>query len=220
MRPSSLASIGPVTVSIRSIRPLSLCRCRTPVGTGAEQLDLIAADADRWQIAHLIGFLSLIAICAAVLGLASIVRRRSPGLGLWAGAAAIVGILGFAFAFALDGFTWGVLGEVSGREGVDQASIATAFEEIQESAWLLPYYGLATTGFVAGMLALAWGLARDRWAKPAPAALFGLGALAVAFEGAIPSNAYFIASSALFLVGSAAVARDLLRTPDAALTSA
>lgn len=211
---ASALVIGPALFLLDNlIHPKELER-----GNAAEQLELIAADADRWQLAHLIGFLSLIAIFAAVLGLAHVVRSRSPGLGLWAGAAALVGLLGFAFAFALDGYTWGVLGEVSGRDGIDEASIATAFEEVQESAWLIPYYGLATVGFVGGMLGLAWGLARDRWARPAAAALFGLGAFAVAFEGAVASNAYFIASSALFLIGAAAVARELWRADGAALT--
>jgi hypothetical protein len=38
------------------------------------QLEAIAADADRWQIAHLIGFIGLIVICFSILGLAWLVR--------------------------------------------------------------------------------------------------------------------------------------------------
>jgi hypothetical protein len=189
-------------------------------GNEAEQLVEIAAASDRWQIAHLIGFLGLIGICAAVLGLAWIVRRSHPSLGLWAGAAGVVGVLGFAFAFALDGYTWGVLGEVSGRPGTDPATIEAAFGEIQESGWSLPYYALAVLGFVGGMLALASGLARGGWVSTAAAALLGIGALAVAVEGTIPSNAYFIVSSALFWVGGIAVARELAKLPDGHLAAA
>jgi small-conductance mechanosensitive channel len=188
-------------------------------GNEAEQLRLIAADADRWQVAHLVGFLGLIAICAAVLGLAWVARRSSPVLGLWAGAAGVVGALGFAFAFALDGYTWGVLGEVSGRAGSDPATIEAALGEIQQSNWSLPYYALAVVGFVGGMLALAWGLARGAWVSRWAAALLGLGALAVAIEGTIASNAYFVGSSGLFLIGAAAVARELSRVPDTRLAA-
>ena len=186
-------------------------------GNEAEQLATIAADAERWQLAHLIGFASLLAICAAVLGLAWVVRRSQPRLGLWAGAAGLVGLLGFAFAFALDGYTWGVLGEVSGRPGIDPATIQTAFGEVQESGWALPYYALAVLGFTGGLLALAWGLAGGGWVSAPAAVLFALGAFAVAIEGLVPSNAYFIASSALFLLGSAGVARELLRVADGRL---
>ena len=49
------------------------------------------------------------------------------------------------------------------------------------------------------------------------AALLAVGSLAVAIEGLVPSNAYFIASSALFLLGSAGVARELLRVADGRL---
>jgi hypothetical protein len=189
-------------------------------GNEAEQLAAIAADADRWQLAHLIGFLGLLGICGAVLGLAYVVRRTQPSLGLWAGAAAVAGLLGFAFAFALDGYTWGVLGEVSGRPGIDPETIETAFGEIQESGWAVPYYALAVFGFVGGMLALSWGLARGGWVGAPAAALLALGALAVAIEGLVASNAYFIASSALFLVGGVAVARELLRVADGRLRTA
>ena len=183
-------------------------------GNEAEQLAEIAAAADRWQIAHLLGFLGLIGICAAILGIAWVVRPSSPRLGLWAGAAGVVGVLGFAYAFALDGYTWGVLGEVSGRPETDAATIQTAFGEVQESSWSLPYYALAVLGFLGGMLGLCWGLARSGRIGAPAAALLGVGAVAVAVEGMIPDNAYFIASSGLFLLGGIAVARELSRQLD------
>jgi hypothetical protein len=180
-------------------------------GNEAEQLAEIAAAPDRWQLAHLLGFLGLIGICAAILGLAWLVHRTNRRLGFWAGAAGVVGVLGFAYAFALDGYTWGVLGEVSGRPDTDAATIQAAFGEVQESAWSLPYYALAVLGFVGGMLALAWGLARGAYLSTPAAVLLGVAALAVAVEGMIPDNAYFIASSALFLLAGAVAARELSR---------
>jgi hypothetical protein len=64
------------------------------------------------------------------------------------------------------------------------------------------------------MLALCGGLADGGWARVPAVALLAVGSLAVSLEGVIASNAYFIVSSALFLVGGAAVARELLRVPD------
>jgi hypothetical protein len=183
-------------------------------GNEAEQLAAIAADASRWQIAHLIGFAGLLVICFSILGLAWLIRRTHPSLGLWAAVAGVAGVIGLAFAFAVDGYTWGVLGEVSGRPRANPATIRAAFDEIQESAWAWPYYALAVFGFLGAMLALCWGLADGGWARVPAVALLALGSLAVALEGVIASNAYFIASSVLFLVGGAAVARELLRIPE------
>jgi hypothetical protein len=203
--------IGPALFFLDNlIHPTELER-----GNEAEQLAEIAAAPDRWQVAHFLGFLGLIGICAAILGLAWFVHRTNRRLGYWAGAAGLVGVLGFAFAFALDGYTWGVLGEVSGRPETDAATIQAAFGEIQESSWSLPYYAIAVLGFVGGMLALAWGLARGRALSTPAAALLGLAAVAVAVEGMIPNNAYFIASSALFLIAGAVAARELSRAPAA-----
>ena len=101
-------------------------------GSEAEQLAEIAANADRWQIAHLIGFASAIVLVAAALGLAHLVRRRSPTLGLVGGAAALLGI----------------------------------------------------------------------------------GTVMVGIEGAVPSNAYFIVSSAVFLLGGVDAGIAVVRLPD------
>jgi hypothetical protein len=203
--------IGPALFFVDNlIHPTELGR-----GNEAAQLAEIAAAPDRWQVAHLLGFLGLIGICAAILGLAWLVHRTNRRLGFLAGAAGVIGVLGFAYAFALDGYTWGVLGEVSGRPDTDAATIQAAFGEIQESSWSLPYYALAVLGFVGGMFALAWGLARGGFLSTPAAALLGVAALAVAVEGMIPDNAYFIASSALFLVAGTVAARELSRVPAA-----
>ncbi len=182
-------------------------------GSEAEQLAEIAANADRWQIAHLIGFAGALFLMAALLGLAFLVRRRMPRLGLAAGAAGVVGLMAVAFAFALDGFTWGVLGEVSSRPGVDQATLRTALHEVQQSSWTLPYYSLILL-WVAGMVGLAYGAARGGLIGARPAALLALGATLVGIEGAVASNAYFIVSSAVFLIGGVDAGIAVLRLRD------
>ena len=55
-------------------------------GNELEQVGLIADSYDRWQAAHAIGFVAILAFAPAVLGLAFLVRRRQPTLGLVAGA--------------------------------------------------------------------------------------------------------------------------------------
>jgi hypothetical protein len=185
-------------------------------GNEAEQLAAIAEAAVRWQIAHLIGFVALILVVAAIAGLGRYVWRDRPRLALAGVALGVAGSLGLAFAFALDGFTWGTLGELSSRPGMDDETLAVALDEVQNSGWALPYYGLVVA-WLAGMLLLVWGAAPRIGVRAA--VLLGGGAILVAFEGAVADNAYFIASSGVFLIGAidagVAVLRD--RSSDEAL---
>lgn len=78
------------------------------VGRGheAEQLASIAESATRWQVAHLIGFASLLLIVAAIVGLGRYAAADRPRLAFAGVALGLAGSLGLAFAFALDGFAW------------------------------------------------------------------------------------------------------------------
>src|SRR5918996_1057102 len=155
---------------------------------------------------------------AAQLGLAYVVRRPRPRLGLAAGAAGVAGLMGLSFAFALDGFTWGVLGEISARPGADPATAALALHEVQQSAWSAPYYAL-TALWGAALVALAWGAARAGVLRAAPAVLLALGTIAVGLEGVVQDNTYFIASSALLLLGGAWAGFAILRLDDTAFAA-
>lgn len=167
-------------------------------GNESEQLAAIAESATRWQIAHLIGFVSLILIVGALVGLGRFVARDRPLLALVGVGLGLAGALGLAFAFALDGFTWGTLGELSNRPELDDGTLAFALDEVQTSDWALPYYAL-TLAWGAGMVGLAWGAAPRIGVRAA--VLLGAGTILVGLEGAVADNAYFIASSGVFLVG-------------------
>jgi hypothetical protein len=69
-------------------------------------------------------------------------------------------------------------------------------------------------GFIAGMLMLAVGAARQGAVPTWAAAVLALAVLMVGTETAIVSNAYFIAGAAVFLVGGVAVAIAILRMSD------
>jgi hypothetical protein len=179
----------------------------------ARQLVEIAQNYERWQIAHALGFLAILVFAAAVLGLAFLVRRRQPRLGLIAGALGLVGLMSFAAVIALDGFTWGVLGDVSNRRGVAPTTTEVALHEVQQSGWSLVYY-VPTLGFIVGFAALAIAVARQGAAPPWTGALLALGAVLAGLEPVVISNAYFIAASAVLLAGGAAVAASLARMSD------
>jgi hypothetical protein len=177
-------------------------------GNESEQLAAIADAATRWQIAHLIGFISLILIVAAIVGLGRFVAADRPRLAGAGVALGLAGSLGLAFAFALDGFTWGTLGELSNRPELDDATLAVALDEVQNSSWTLPYYALGAA-WLGGMIALAYGAAPRIGVRAAT--LLGFGAFLVAIEGIVADNAYFIASSGVFLLGGIDAAVSIVR---------
>jgi hypothetical protein len=182
-------------------------------GHELDQVDLIADSYSRWQAAHAIGFVAILAFAPAVLGLAFLVRRRQAGYGLVAGALAISGLLGLAAAITIDGFAWGVAGELSTNPEVGRDGAAAALKELQGSGWSYVYY-LAPLGFIVGMLMLAVGSARQGAVPSWAAALLALAVLMVGTETAIVSNAYFIAGATVLLVGGAAVGLTILRMSD------
>ena len=179
----------------------------------AQQLAKIGDAYTRWQLAHAIGFLALIVFAAAVLGLAFMVRRRQPTLGLVACALGIVGLLGAAGVFAIDGYTWGVLGEVSTKPGIDHHTVEVALNTVQKSNWSLAWYLLLPV-WIAGIVLLAIGAGRQGAVPAWKALLLAVGALTVGSEAFITSNAYFIASSALWAAGGIAVAASIARMSD------
>jgi hypothetical protein len=179
----------------------------------ARQLAEIAAHHDRWQLAHALGFLSVVVFAAAILGLAFLVRRRQPRLGLWGGALALTGLLGVAAVMTIDGYTWGILGHVYGRADVSPETVEIALHEVQQSEWSLLYY-LAPLGWIIGLAMLAIGAARQGAVPAWAGSLLALGGLMVGIETAVISNAYFIAAASVLAAGSIAVAVAIARLSD------
>src|SRR5688572_11218637 len=182
-------------------------------GNELEQVGLIADAYTRWQAAHAIGFLAILAFAPAVLGLAFLVRRRRPGYGLVAGALALAGVLGLAAVITIDGYAWAIAGELSANSEVGPRASAAMLKDLQESEWSYIYY-LTPIGFIVGMLMLAVGAAREGAVPAWASALLAVAVLMTGTETAIVSNACFIAGAAVFLVAGFAIALPLLRMSD------
>ncbi len=182
-------------------------------GNELEQLRLIADAYTRWQAAHAIGFVAILAFAPAVLGLTFLVRRRRPMYGLLAGALALAGVIGLAAVITIDGFAWGIAGELSANSPLGPVGAAEVLKDLQGSEWSLIYY-LTPLGFIVGMLMLAVGAARQGAVPPWAGGLLALAVLMVGTETAIVSNAYFIAGAVVFLAAGVAVALPLLRMSD------
>jgi hypothetical protein len=205
--------LGPALFLLDNVlHPKELAR-----GNETEQLARIGASYERWQAAHVIGLLSAVVMTGALLGLAFHVRRSEPALGLLGGALCVAGAIGLGAGFAIDGFTWGVLGTVSTQPDVDAATVARALKNVQDSTWSIPYYALVGV-WIAGIATLAVGSRNTvpTWA----AALLGAGALLVGVEGIVAANWYFVASSVVLLAGGAAVAATIARMDDRAFAGA
>ncbi len=187
-------------------------------GNEAGQLAEIADSYTRWQLAHLLGFLAIVIFAVAILGLAFLVRRRRPALGLAGGALGLAGLLGFASVIAIDGFTWGVLGHVYGQPGSDPATVENALDEVQSSAWSLPFYTLPLA-WIAGMTMLAVGAAREGAVPGWAAGLLVLAAVLAGTETAVIDNTYFILGAATLLAGGIAVAVPIARMSDEAYSA-
>ena len=168
-------------------------------------------------MAHGLGLLGACIVTGGLLGLAFHVRRSQPGLGLVGGALCVVGAIGLGAGFAIDGFTWGILGAVSTDHRSAPGSAEFTLHTVQHSRWLIPYYGLIAL-WVAGVLALAIGALRTtpRWA----AGLLGLGAILTVIEGAVAAQLVLHRLRGRAAAGGAAVAAAIARMDDRAFAGA
>jgi hypothetical protein len=171
----------------------------------AQQLAEIAGHYKRWQAAHILGLGSILLFTVAVLGIAFLVRRRAPTLGLLGGGFGVLGLLGFATIIGLDGYSWAIVGEASARPSADPRTAQLVLHDLQNSGWAIPYY-LPALGFLVGLVLLAVGLVRTGAVAPWVGWLFGLGAVMVGLEGVIHANAFFVAGAIVLALGSCAVA--------------
>lgn len=164
-------------------------------------------------MAHLLSFVSIVVFAGAVLGLAYLVRRARPRLGLVAGGLALAGLFGLAFVDALDGYTWAILGEVSTKPEADGRTLELALHDVQQSTWSIPYY-LTPLAWVVGFVVLALSAARQGAVPMPAAALLAAGVLLVGAEGVVQDNAYFIVAASVLFLGGAAVSASVARMPD------
>ena len=92
----------------------------------AEQLGIIASDANRWAMAHFIITGSAIVLAGAVLGLAHLLHEHRPAQAIVGGAIGVVGAMSLC-AVAFSEATYGAqLGRVSTTGGVLDAYSAVA----------------------------------------------------------------------------------------------
>jgi hypothetical protein len=181
----------------------------------AQQLQTIADNYTRWQLAHFLTFVSLLLFVVVALGLAGLLYARLRNMAVVGGLLALWGLVALGGVLALDGFTWAALGQVTTWPGADKRTLGLALHAVQQSHWNLYFYvgGLA---FIAGFLILAIGLIRQRLLPAVAGWIFALGVALVGIEAAIESNTYFIIASAVLAVGGIGVGLALLNVDERA----
>lgn len=175
----------------------------------AAQLAKIAEDYQRWQGAHFISLLSLLCFAVAIGALAVLVRAnvRMAAAGAALG---IAGLIGLGGALAIDGFSWGIAGEVWGKSDAFKPGAVEVLSDMQHSEWALPFYLLGVL-WILGLLVLGLAAVRAGLVPMWTVALLVLGAVMVGLETSIQDNVYFVIASAVLLAGGIAVALALRR---------
>ena len=178
-----------------------------------QQLQSIADNYTRWQLAHFLTFIAILLFVLVVCGLAWLLYSRLPGMALLGAVLGIWGLIALGGVLALDGFTWGALGQVYTWTGVDKHTVELALHSVQQSKWALPFYAGALM-WIAGLLILSIGLIRQRLIPAAQGWIFALGVVLVGIEGAVQNNAYFIVAAAVLAVGGVGVGLSIRHDDD------
>ena len=173
------------------------------------QLALIADNADRWYLTHVLGLIAVALFIPAILGVVGLVRKREP---LWAdvgGALSLVGLLGWTGIVVIFGFVLSQMADVG-----DRGEMAALFERLNEEPEAVMPLRLLSFAFALGMVVLAVGLARSRVVRPWPALLFAPAFPLFAFGGLTSRTWVLTVATALMVAGLGSIGVSLLRPPD------
>jgi hypothetical protein len=153
-----------------------------------------------------------------VCGFAWLLYSRLDKMALVGGILGLWGLICLAGVLALDGFTWGALGQVTVWPSAQSHTLELALRAVQQSHWNLPFYvgGLL---WIAGLLILSIGLLRQGVIPAWAGWVFALGVVLVGIEAAVANNTYFIVASAVLAVGGVGVGVSLLNDGDSYSTS-
>ncbi len=178
-----------------------------------QQLQTIADNYTRWQLAHFLTFVSLLMFVFAICGIALLLLRRRRTHALLGGALGLCGLVALGGVLALDGFTWGALGQVTTWGGVDRHTLEQALKAVQQSHYNLPFY-VGALAWLIGLVVLSVGLMRESLVPAWAGWTFAAGAVLVGIEGAVQNNVYFVVAAAVFAVGGVGVGSAIARVED------
>jgi Na+/H+ antiporter NhaC len=169
-----------------------------------QQLETIAEHYQRWQLAHFLTLVAILIFVIVVLGFAWLLFQRLEAMALVGGLLGLWGLVCLGAVLALDGFTWGALGQVTTWPGADHHTLELALRSVQQSHWNLQYY-VGGLSWIVGLLILSIGLIRSTLIPSLWGWIFAVGVVLVGIEGAVQNNVYFIVAAAVLAVGGVGV---------------
>jgi MFS family permease len=176
----------------------------------APQLAVIAEHPDRWFIAGAFALAALAAAVPAVLGLMHMLRERRTILGHLGGGLALVGILAFTGAVAINLVAWQMA-----QPGTDRTPMVALLDNVHDTTGIwIPFY-LFTFAFPAGLTLLAAGLVAARALTPVIGVLIAVGGVLVAIGYPVASELLVIAGAACLTLGVGSTGFLVLRESDA-----
>jgi hypothetical protein len=121
----------------------------------ARQLAMVAANPDRWYLAHLLSLIGFALLVPAILGLTQLVGQRRAALADLGGTLALLGVLAATGLLSIDGSgVWQMA-----QPAADRAEMAALLDRILTSPGMLALY-LVSLASAAGLLVLTLGLYR------------------------------------------------------------
>jgi hypothetical protein len=171
----------------------------------AQQLAMVAANLDRWYLAHLLSLIGFALLVPGLLGLTQLIGQRRAALADLGGALALLGVLAITGLLSIDGFgVWQMA-----QPAADRAEMAALLDRIFTSPGVVTLVVVALA-FPVGLLVLALGLYRSQLVPAWTAGLVAIG-VAVWFSGeAAASKATMIAGSTILALGLALTGRRML----------
>ena len=175
----------------------------------ARQYEIIAGNADRWELAHWLISASMLLMVGAVLGLAHQLHERRPAEGIVGGTVALVGVLSL---FAVAAAETVVIPELGRSSEAGAAALYERIFEFGSTRWTVLL--VATLLLPVGLAAMSYGLYRAHVAPTWAAGALGLGALLFAVALPTGSSVLFAIGLAAMLVGMASVGWTMLGETD------
>jgi hypothetical protein len=171
----------------------------------ARQLAVVAANPDRWYLAHLLSLIGFALLVPGILGLAQLVGQRRAALADLGGALALLGVLAITGLLSIDGFgVWQMA-----QPAADRAEMAALLDRIFTSPGVVPLVVVALA-FPVGLLVLTLGLYRAQLVPAWTAGLVAIGVV-VWFTGeAAASKAIMVAGVTILALGLGLTGRHLL----------
>jgi hypothetical protein len=180
-----------------------------------QQLQTIADNYTRWQLAHFLTLIAILIFVIVVVGFAWLLYTRLQGMALVGGLLGLWGLVCLGAVLALDGFTWAALGQVTRWPSASQHTLELALRAVQQSHWNLPFY-VGGLSWIFGLLILSIGLIRQQMIPALWGWIFAVGVVLVGIEGAVQNNTYFIVAAAVLAVGGVGVGVALANDDDSA----